>query len=134
MAERRSTSRVIVVWCFILFFILGINVVMYVRQSQHEVATNTNRRKALELSNCIASNVRSLAIRTAIKDSLVALVPPGAVLTEAQQAQVAAYNATVDAQLPYRDCSPDAITFYIEHPPADPAAVNQEEFPTQSSP
>lgn len=78
-------------------------------------------RKEGNTAICVASNVSRLAIRTAIKDSLLALVPPGTTLTDVQKATIARYNEKVDSLLPYRDCSPEGIEEFLKNVPPDPA-------------
>lgn len=73
------------------------------------------------VSACIQFNAQRFEVRTAVKDALVALVPPGQPLTEAQQATAARYGAEVDEKLPYRDCSPAGLERYFKNPPVDPA-------------
>lgn len=119
----RPTTFVTVVMLVVALLVgLGVGGLLYTRRVHDQTATNTRKRHELELSNCIAANVRSQALRLALKDSLVTLIPPDMALTDDQKARIAAYNTTVDARLPFRDCSPEAIDDYLAHPPVDPAA------------
>jgi hypothetical protein len=78
-------------------------------------------RETSRVGACIQANVLIAQTRAALKASLLALAPDPANLTERQQQLIDAYNASVDLQLPFRDCTPAGIDAYYEAPPADPA-------------
>lgn len=78
-------------------------------------------RKENNEATCVATNVSRASIRDTVKDSLLALVPPGTALTADQQLRIDAYNERVDRGLPFRDCSPEGIEAYLSNQPPDPA-------------
>lgn len=87
-----------------------------------DTADDINESRSSQIiSSCINFNSQREEIRLAIKKSLLALLPTGTTPTPAQEAIIAKYNDEVDAQLPYRDCSPAGIEKYFEQPPRDPA-------------
>ncbi len=73
------------------------------------------------MSACIQFNAQRAEIRAALKDSLVTLVPDPAAISENQRAQLDRYSTSVDAKLPFRDCTPSGLEQYFKNPPADPA-------------
>lgn len=83
-------------------------------------------RKEANTANCIAANVGRDAVREAVKDSLLALVPVGTVLDADQKARIALYNERVDAGLPFRDCSVAGIEKFLSVQPPDPALESPE--------
>ena len=123
-----GSHRLLISVVVVLFIAFGVSVILYATKSSKIDNQNLESNRQMAISNCIAYNVRSQSLREALKQSLVALVRPGTVLTDDQKAQIAAYDAAVDVQLPFRDCSPEAIQYYIDHPPADPAI--EEQSPT----
>lgn len=89
-----------------------------VRGLQNAAAADTTQART---SACIQFNAQRAEIREAIKSSLFALVPPNVTPTPAQLATFDIYNRSVDAGLPYRDCSPAGLAAYFKSPPSDPA-------------
>lgn len=77
---------------------------------------NTRLREEGEIATCLGANRRIVEIRSAIKDSLLALAPPDTDLTPEQEARIAAYNAAVDGGLALRDCTPAGIDAYLTAP------------------
>lgn len=87
------------------------------------ILTQANAETARDFAivSCTSNNILVMQIRSAIKDSLLALAPKGMELTPEQLEIVAAYNAKVDAGLQFRDCSDAGIDTFIDNPPKDPA-------------
>lgn len=92
-----------------------------VKQVQTLTEQINSDRKVNTTGSCIQENARMARMRSALKKSLLALVPQGTTPTEAQQKTITAYNTVVDAELFYRDCSDAGIAEYLKNPPADPA-------------
>lgn len=84
------------------------------------VASTEVERASQRVAACVQFNVQRAETRGAMKLSLRALGPPG-VLTPEQMAVFEKYNAAVDLQLPFRDCSPAGLDAYYKSPPPDPA-------------
>lgn len=99
----------------------GVGALVGLARVSHVTNELVQLRNETNVATCISSNVSRLAIRNDMKKSLVALVPPGTVLTADQQLQLDAYNKSVDDGLPFRDCSPEGIKDFLEHQPPDPA-------------
>ena len=125
-ANRRSKIGVIVAIIGISVGSLGLFVGYNARETADEVEMINNARAAeqqeVRVASCIQFNAQRNEVRAAVKDALLALVPPGTPLSETQQETVRRYNAEVDNKLPYRDCSPAGITEYFKKPPTDPNA------------
>lgn len=122
VAVEKADSRAKVGICIglvgVALVIAAIWLSLVTREDANDRADETARAR---VSSCAQFNVQRNEIRTAIKDALLALAPPGVPLTETQQATVARYAREVDAKLPYRDCSPAGIDAYFKAPPSDPA-------------
>jgi hypothetical protein len=82
-------------------------------------ATEIDRAQA-RVSACVQANVLTERQRTAMVSGLRAIAPPGT-LSATSQAALDKYATEVEAQLPYRDCSPAGIVAYYKNPPDDPA-------------
>lgn len=73
-----------------------------------------------QYSACVQFNVSRAGVRTALKESLLTLAVDRNNLTEREKRLTDSYNATVDRELPYRDCSAPGIENYYRNPPGDP--------------
>lgn len=82
-------------------------------QKEQELATN-------RFSECVQVNVRRAEVREALKLSVLTLAGDPEHLTEREKQITDSYDARVDSELPFRDCSAPGITEYYREPPADP--------------
>ncbi len=79
-------------------------------------------RQARNVSICIQTNVQIEGTRNALIGGADGLLSISTQFTPEQIRTIHdTYAAAVEAELPYRDCSPDGIAKYLEDPPADPA-------------
>lgn len=118
----RPYRVVMVVMGFLLLLIIGIvAALILVNNAQNKADENAVERDRGRVVACAYYNVDQLRLRTALKDSLRALIPAGTPLTSEQTVALAAYNATVDRSTSYRDCSPAGIEVFYANPPVDPA-------------
>lgn len=82
-------------------------------------------RKETQISSCVQANVGTQRTREALVKGVSILSLPDPKRTDAQQAGidrfVTEYTHSVDAALPYRDCSERGIKLYYANPPDDPA-------------
>ena len=76
-----------------------------------------SQRAATVLTTCVQFNVQRQEVRASIKDSLAEALT--STVSPDQQKQL---DRLVDAELPYRDCSPNGVSVFYQHPPGDPAA------------
>lgn len=76
------------------------------------------------VSACIQFNAQRQELRETFVGSLVAIMdlnPPDTPEEDQRRSTiVSTYRGTVEAQLPYRDCSDGGIDRYLSNPPADP--------------
>lgn len=109
--------------------VIGIVVVMFVAK-QNSDAADENEALAMQNQAALAEILATRAERTAttcteynkfvaklhekLPEALLALVPAEVTLTDAQNAQVAAYAASVVDGFEFRDCTPEGIAAYFE--------------------
>jgi hypothetical protein len=124
-ANQRSKTAQMVAVIGLLVGLIGI----YAGVTAHN-ASNKAAKLAAEIevqrdeqltSACIQFNVQRAELRDTFKKTLRSLAPVSdEQLTEAQHHALDTYNAAVDANLPFRDCSPAGIAEYYSNPPDDP--------------
>lgn len=118
--SRTRTAILLSVLATALVFLSGGLVI----SNYQATRATTQIRDEARIVTCVQENVGILNTRVAISDSIVALVPPGEVLTFEQEQRVAAYSARVTELLPFRDCSDEGIESYYDHLPEDPAETD----------
>ncbi len=96
-------------------------------QRQRDLAHTTvqieQERDEARLASCIQTNVLIERERHALVAGADGLLAISSQFTPEQIKIIhETYAAAVEAQLPYRDCSPAGIVMYLAHPPPDPGA------------
>lgn len=99
----------------------GITALVLIGRVENVTQDLVRIRQENNVANCIAANVGRDAVRRAVEDSLLALVPAGTTLTPEQEARIELYNVRVETGLPFRDCSPEGIEAFLKNQPPDPA-------------
>lgn len=123
LARYRRAVQILTVTLFVVGVVAVVAAVAAYRAREATEAANQSRQDARE-SACVQSNVATDKARKALTNSILVLVPGAKTpddLNPEQRERYDAYEASVTAALPYRDCTQSGIEEFYDNPPADPA-------------
>lgn len=117
LMRRMRVGELLLVVC-VAALVLG---AIAIWRTQTIIADRQAERTEQLYSACVQFNVQQQGDRASAVNSLLALLPPEVPLTAEQQIQLKAYQAAVEKDQPFRDCSTAGIHEYLTNPPEDPA-------------